>query len=159
MHTYPVDGRSRSQWATRMRENGPRDPVTGRRYSGYAEWQVTWSWQSWPLEDGQCQLGYWDVVADITITLPDWTGRDRAPAALAAQWDRFISALAAHEQVHARHGEQAAAAVRDMFAELPTELACEGSRARIDRRARAIIDEYRRLDRRFDRETRHGMLP
>lgn len=159
IETYPVHGHSRAEWAAQMPKVGPRDPITGRRYSGYAEWQVSWSWQSWPLGDGRCQLAYWRVEVDITITLPEWTDRHKAAAAVARQWDRFIEALVAHEDVHAWHGEQAGAAVARMFAGLPAEMACKGSRTDIDRKAREIIDEYRLRDRRFDRETRHGILP
>ncbi|KAB8188545.1 DUF922 domain-containing protein [Lysobacter maris] len=156
---YPIDGQSRAAWVAQMRAKGPVDPVSGRRYSGYTEWQVTWSWQSWPLGDGQCRIAYWDVAVDITITLPEWRGRVGAGSMLVSQWDRFLADLNVHEAVHAGHGEQAAAEIERMFQALPQRLPCNGSRRDIDRAAREIIADFRRRDREFDRRTRHGILP
>ncbi|MBB1060091.1 DUF922 domain-containing protein [Marilutibacter spongiae] len=155
---YVVTGDDARQWQAAMQAHGPRDPVSGLTYSGFTRWHVTWSWDTYPLADGDCQLGGHRVHVEVVVRLPEWSGRTAASGPLRREWDALYARLRAHEALHRDNALAAARALDAMLAGMDAPIPCAGARKRIDREARDLLARFREEDRRLDRETRHGRV-
>lgn len=155
---YPIRGEDEGDWQAAMRAGGPRDPVTGRRFSGSTRWSVSWNWDTYPLADGMCQRGAHQVRLDVRIRLPEWVDRAAADDARRRQWDAVHARLRDHEAVHRANALAAASAVDAMFKQARDAEPCRGMRQRLDRRVRRTLDLFHQRDRHFDRQTRHGRV-
>lgn len=155
---YPIDGDNARQWHAAMQVHGPRDLVSGRAYSGFTRWYVTWSWDTYPLKDGECQVGGYQVRIELKMQLPEWTGRSEASAGLRREWGALYGRLRDHEDLHRANALAAAHALDGMLADMDEPIPCAGSRKRIDRAARDLLSRFHEADRRLDRETRHGRI-
>ncbi len=103
--------------------------------------------------------GIYCVMTSVTIELesaiqvPRWTDREGADSTLVAMWDTYITALRGHEYTHREYLYRRA---RDISGELyriesPT---CDLMQPRANSTVRLINDRYRKLNRRFDEESR-----
>jgi predicted secreted Zn-dependent protease len=84
--TYDLQGHTLSELA---------EEIAGREESAQTEWFPSHSYTT----TGQ-QLGTAEVMVRTKITMPRWSSYDSAPDADQREWDRFFSALQAHEQGH-----------------------------------------------------------
>ncbi len=105
------------------------------------------------------QQGNYCVMKEVTIRLesaiqvPQWTERGTADFRVVAMWDRYISAVRAHEYTHREHLYRRA---RDFSQELyriktPT---CASMQSRVRSTTVRINDRYRQLSEQFDEESR-----
>ncbi len=155
---YLIDGDDARQWHAAMQAKGPRDPVSGRTYSGFTRWHVTWSWDTYPLADGECQVGGHQVRVEVVVRLPEWSGRAAASGPLLREWDALHARLRDHERLHRDNAVAAAGALDAMLEAMDEPVPCAGARKRIDRDARDLLARFHEADRRLDRETRHGRI-
>jgi predicted secreted Zn-dependent protease len=84
--TYDLQGRTLSDVA---------EEIAGKEESAKAEWFPSYTYTT----TGQ-QLGTAEVIVRTKITMPRWSSYDSAQEADQREWDRFFSALQAHEQGH-----------------------------------------------------------
>ena len=116
--------------------------------AGRCEWDIQSAYGS---TDSRGMVRNVTVTVTITISLPRWVGRDKAPAPERAEWDRFLRALEAHERGHER-------IVRDGTPAMTRRL--EGARATAF--SDTHHEESDRIQERsdsYDQRTNHGRTP
>ena len=154
IETYDVHGSTAAQVRRDLARHGPR--VGGRAYGARTTWELTWTY-SLEERDAECGLASCDVRVDITTTLPRWVPDDPAPDdKLVARWERYLSALATHEEGHRRFGLEAASAVERSLTSIVPEPTCADLEAAIAAAAAEVVGQYRERERRYDEETKHG---
>ena len=84
--------------------------------------------------------GYCEVSVRIRYTMPVHTNPDRMSPELRAHWDRMITAMRRHEEMHGQHAINAAREIE--------QAGCKNGMA--------ILGKWRRADRDLDARTRHG---
>lgn len=153
--TYPVSGLS----------------AADLRRSMYAHAEATWpdpravglTEASIPIA-GRCQE-YSDggALRDATISLslvvhlPAWQDSERAPPKLRQSWQRFLRALAAHEEGHVEIAIKHAKQLRAELAALTPEESCQAFMTKFQERAaraQARMDEEQAA---YDAKTEHGI--
>jgi predicted secreted Zn-dependent protease len=150
---YEIRGTSAAQLRTEMNARGPTG-ADGRRYDGDTRWYVRWRYTY--RGSGACAIDRVYTTVTVTTTLPRWADDARADAALQTQWRRYATALAAHEDGHARNGLGAARDIDAALARLPPEPNCNAMDARANTVANGILRQYNQRDLDYDRETAHG---
>lgn len=151
---YEIRGSTAKQLKEEMKRLGPRNG--GQGYIAYTKWRVTWTY-AFSQRDEECVLSSFDVAVDVTITLPEWDHEEAdADPELVARWERFSSALEAHEEGHRRFGVESAAAVERRLSALGAEPTCDDLEHTIGKTARGIVESYRQNELRFDEDTKHG---
>lgn len=154
IETYDVHGSTAAQVRRELRRHGPR--VGGRGYGGLTTWELTWTY-TFEERGAECRLASYDVRVDVTSTLPRWIPDDPAPEdKLVAKWERYLSALEAHEEGHRRFGLEAASAVERSLSSIAPEPTCERVEAALAAAAQEVVEQYRERERRYDEETKHG---
>jgi predicted secreted Zn-dependent protease len=127
----------------------------GRRSDGYTHWAMNWSF-GFDSSDAGCTASRVVVDLDILMTLPRWTPPPGTDAELLSRWNRYIAALRIHEDGHRYRAETAA---RDMRQALLLERPapdCDTLRNRLDSRANGLLDDLRKRQAVYDRETAFG---
>jgi predicted secreted Zn-dependent protease len=150
---YEISGSKARQLKRAMKHLGPRE--AGRRYVAYTEWVLTWTY-TFDERDTECRFDSFDVRVTITTTLPRWDPGDDAPVELLERWRRFIGALERHENGHARIALEAAASIDAAVSALGPRAGCDELERDAEATARDQVERYRRRERRYDDQTRHG---
>lgn len=148
---YRVHGTTVAAIQQSKRASGPE--LNGRRYDAYTHWSIRWRYAVRP-GGAVCRLTDVRVTVDLEIELPAWTDGATAPDSLVAAWDEYVNALRTHEQGHARLSVDAANSVRDALSEFRSP--CGIIREAANAEGNARLAELRRLNRRYDDETRRG---
>jgi predicted secreted Zn-dependent protease len=152
---YEVAGVTPWELNRALRQNGPRDNETERRWFGATEFTLRYRYDPMPWGEG-CRAGVPHVHVELVTTLPEWPDREAAPAPLRRDWDLFLTRLREHEHGHQRiailMGQELLRAVEALRA---TD--CEALRAQARRLALAFESAGELGHRSWDRETRHGL--
>jgi predicted secreted Zn-dependent protease len=158
---YDVTGRTERAILRDLARRGPHGDG-GERHFGRTAWTARWEVVyeqprsgDQPVRDAPCRMRRADVYLDVEVTLPRWTDSERAPAALRRKWSSFRDALAFHEREHQESIISAGRRVKRALSDL-TASSCSALEEKAGARARSIIEEARRYNRRFDERTRHG---
>jgi predicted secreted Zn-dependent protease len=152
---YPVSGRTVAELSRSMRAhasaNWPDPQAVGMTVS------------SIPVA-GRCQEysdggGLRDATISLSLVvhLPDWQEREQAPAALRKSWDRFLTALTAHEEGHVEISIEHATKLRNELAALTPEASCQELTAKFQDRANAAQARMDRAQEDYDEKTQHGI--
>lgn len=146
---YSIHGRTAAELRVQMNALGPTDN-SQRRGDAFTHWDVAWRW---PMEEGRGM--YESTVADFTATviIPAWHEYGEADIELQQRWNKFLSAVLAHESNHVAN---AARAAQRMQESLRRRAARFSSSEDANAAARAIADEARQADARYDATTLHG---
>lgn len=152
---YPVTGRTAAELTRSMREHAA---------SAWTDPQAVGLTVSTIPVAGRCQEysdggGLRDATISLSLVvhLPEWTDRDRAPAALQKSWDRFLRALTAHEEGHVKISIEHATALRDDLAALTPEPSCEQLTAKFQDRASRAQVRMDQAQAEYDEKTQHGI--
>ena len=150
---YDVTGQNGAALVSQMRRLGPRDDAES--WAATTRWSMSWSFGLAGASDA-CAVTAPKVNLALTYTYPRWTPPADAPAGLQDRWDRFVTALAEHEN---GHGEIAVQGVNDLHLALqnvPAQASCADAARAADETAAAIASHYRALQDAYDRDTGHG---
>ncbi len=90
---YAVAGRDDAEVLLALRTS-PRFRSSG--HAAAAEWAVRWEHP----DGGACAPADIEVFAEIVAHFPRWDAPSTAPAASRGNWQRYVRALAIHEQGH-----------------------------------------------------------
>jgi predicted secreted Zn-dependent protease len=150
---YAITGSKARQLKRDMKRLGPREG--GRRYVAYTAWTLTWTYT---FDEGarECRLDAFDVRAEIETTLPRWEPAAGARSELIEKWERFLEAIERHEAGHARLAFEAAGSVDAAVRSLGARSTCAELEREIVATAEQEVERYRRREREYDQETRHG---
>lgn len=144
---YEVEGRSPRSLRDTIDRRRPRDRTSGERHDARTEWTFRTRWRFGA--DGRCIPSTATVVLTLTMVLPDLANREWLSPREQADWDRYFTALVAHER---NHGRIAAAGQEQMQAAMRASPNCETITALVQ----ATNAEVTAASRTYDRETDHG---
>lgn len=148
IETYAVTGKSGIELYRSVGERGPK--LGPGRAIAYTSFKLTWSRKYEPRGDA-CVLVSARPKLVITYTLPKPS--HKLPAAIAGDWDIFITGVEKHERVH---GEFIEDMVREIEAAtigltVPGDPGCTKIKAIMNERLSAISQAQRKRSRDFDR--------
>ena len=130
-------------------------PITadGQRFHGHTRWDVHWTFRWWREPSGACRITEVTTRLRTEVQLPQLR---RATPDQRALFDRYLRALSRHEQGHVQFGRDAANAIDQGIAQLPSAADC----ATLEREANALghrlLREHAEREKQYDRDTRHG---
>lgn len=127
--------------------------VSGRRYHGYARWQVDWRFWWTQTPSGSCRIDRVEVSMTGRIQLPSIAG---GTAAQRDRFERYVRALDVHEQGHLDFGRRAAGEIERVLLGMTDARGCGQLEAAANEQGDRILERYQALEDRYDRETGHG---
>lgn len=140
MQYYTVVGDDEFALLKALRQSGPL--ASGSPHAAVTTATVGWE----ATGDGEtCRIIA--VSEAITVIFPRWVAAGSAPARTAGNWQRYVAALARHEQGHVE-------LIRARVAEMPSLLA--GSCAGVDDRGRAALASIAAAGAAYDVSTESG---
>jgi len=151
---YTVTGTTARALRAEIDAKGPIGE-DGRRSDGYTHWAMNWSY-GFDTGAAGCTTSRVVVDLDIRMTLPRWSAPPGTDAELISRWNRYVAAVRIHEDGHRNLAETAA---RDMRQALLVERSasdCDTLRNRLDSRANALLDDLRKQQAAYDRDTAFG---
>lgn len=150
---YEIAGHKKKELLKEIKKKGVKDG--GGRYHAHTDWRVTWNYRYAPIPGG-CRVHSVSVSLDIRYFLPRWQPAQGVSEDLKFQWNRYFTALAAHEEGHADIGRRAAREIEEALSALGQGLSCGSIQAAADAAARKILDRYREEESRYDAATKNG---
>jgi predicted secreted Zn-dependent protease len=130
---YTVTGSTANEIRHSLNQNRPGS------YDGWAQWYFTWS---------GCQDGGMEVTYTITVDFPQWNPPANPSGTLVQSWNRYINALAFHEQGHVDLVMEAVPNFIDTLQTVPCD--------EINATANAMLAEINQANVQYDEETDHG---
>jgi predicted secreted Zn-dependent protease len=130
---YTVTGSTANEIRNSINNNRPGS------YDGWAQWYFSWS----GCQDGGVQVNY-----TITVDFPQWSPPANLSGTLVQSWNRYINALALHEQGHV---DLVMAAVPN-FIDTLQNVDCD----EINATANAMLADINEANVQYDEETNHG---
>lgn len=127
--------------------------VDGRRFHGYTRWNVRWNYRWWREASGRCAITEVTTRLSTEVQLPELRNASQQQQ---ASFDRYLHALAQHEQGHAQFGRDAAQAIDQGIARLPAAADCATLEREADALGRRLLQEHVEREKQYDRDTDHG---
>jgi len=151
---YEVTGTSvrelRLSIATRARTGPDRTS-----YSGFTIWNLRWSYAGSRTAPGGCRPNGVTVYLDLSVRYPVWKDSAAAATSVREEWNRYVTALKAHEGNHAaiaiRGANRLARGLRDLVSPICSTLQTDAQRL-----ATEAVRSIRRENEQYDERTRHG---
>ena len=139
---YEITGTTATELWASMHQLGPRD--ASGEHAAETTWYVSWTFQ--PDASGTCQAT--GVSTRITVTFPHWTPPVGTSPALVADWDRFVAALATHEEGHVQ-------IVQSGVPNIAPAIASGGCQT-ANTAAGAVMTQIQQQSDAYDAQTNHG---
>lgn len=153
---YEVGGTTEREILAEMTRLGPKT-ADGTSFSGNSLWQADWDFTYAPSPDrSECRLRTLSVRVELKQRLPRWRNRATASPGLGAKWDRYVAALAVHENGHDDIGRAVGAEVRRRLSALTRAPTCQKLHAALEREGQAVTEEFATKDAAYDTLTDHG---
>ena len=144
---YEITGSTESELRKSMNQVRPKDPYDRNQpVDAYTEWFISWNWSGYGKEN--CDLSTAKVSYAIKVTVPRWIPTSDASPELIAKWETYIQNLTLHEKGHVDN-------IVNNY--LTVKTAIQGATcSTAEAAAQKALDELRRFDSTYDRETKHG---
>lgn len=127
----------------------------GQRSDGYTRWNIDWTF-TFESDASGCTLSQVDVNLAVHMILPRWNPPRPADAALRRRWNAYVTAVRIHEDGHRQRAEAAAGDLRRVLQSGNRAADCATLERRLNAQANAQLDELRRRQADYDRETESG---
>lgn len=125
-------------------------------YGGFTTWKLGWRYTSSRSAPGGCRPNGVTVYLDLSVRYPAWEDSSAASAPVREEWNRYVTALKAHEGNHAaiaiRGANRLAAELKDLVSPI-----CSGLQSDAQRLANNAINSIRTENNEYDENTRHGV--
>lgn len=125
----------------------------GKIFHGNTKWHIRWSLRWWREANGRCRITSNTTTLDLDITLPQLGS---GSSDMRQRFQRYRTALHAHELGHARIARSAAADIDRAILDLPEMASCNVLEAAANRVAHALLADATRAQNAYDRATDHG---
>lgn len=130
--------------------------IEGRKYRGMTRWRIQWNY-TYRQGDGQCFIATARTVLTVIFTMPRLSTWSNAIPAVREPFDKYYTALLAHESGHKESGRLAAREITHRLPQLPGSTNCDAAARNANAEALAIIARYNQRDKDYDATTRHGI--
>lgn len=151
---YEVQGKTTDEIQRSLFE---RTPVLmpGGRYGAVTHNRIRTNYSAVGNKSGGCEIKNVRVVLDSTVVLPRLVTPNVSPA-VRREWDRYINALAHHEQLHANNGKHIAQTVSQRLFGLKSQHQCDVTLRQLKSGIDHLIKGMAKWDDELDRRTNHG---
>lgn len=150
---YDIEGKTAAEIQAGLAKHG----LISATESGYRSpfvWQL--SWQLTPVTTAEgCKVKDLAVTLTTIASEPDWEAPAAAPAALKAEWARYLGAYRAWMAKHRSITVAKAQALKARVAKLQAQN-CEALKRGVDFIGQQWLDDMHKADDDFARTTRHG---
>lgn len=150
---YPIVGVTARALRAEMNRLGPTNEAG--RNDGNTNWDIQWRYD-YDRNAGGCKAANVRVTLEVRITMPRWTPPANAPRTLIVTWQQFVDALRKHEDGHHKLAIAAADEVERVLRANRTASDCERLGTRLNGAANAVLEDLRRRNARYDRDTDSG---
>ena len=108
-----------------------------------SSWNLSYQYQ--PLRDkGQCGVGAVSTKLDLAMTLPRWTPPSGTSLELVERWEKYVNALASHENARLERAREMDRALKPALQALPMAPDCKALDAEVQKRYGELQAESRR---------------
>jgi predicted secreted Zn-dependent protease len=142
---YDLHGTTEAELLAAIREHGPEGELRG-----LTEWSVSWTFRTVKQGRGQCYVASVATKTDITVTFPRWVEASDASEELRTRWNRALSDLKRHEQLHVANAVRTSKAIERAVRSLPSTTDCEALEVDINLAANRELGAGRRRDTNYD---------
>lgn len=154
VHFYSFKAENAEQIRNAINERGPVDQF-GKKRDAFTGWYIGWRW---PERDGKADFSETSAFYTVKFILPKWqVSKASAEGDLYQAWLKYLSAMEEHELTHYKTAssnyQRPALAIRNAFNKnraLSTDVANDIGEA--------VLVEIRKLDKAYDKKTKHGRL-
>ena len=151
---YDVQGRTIAELHASMRKNGPK--IGDSSFVGETRSPLRVNWRTESTGPGSCALSHVTVTVTAQVLLPHWQPPADTEPGVFAEWTRFSAALETHEAGHKDITAKAGQEIVDRLSNLSGSCSMIGTHARDV--ANGIVDRASEAQRKYDADTRHGIL-
>ena len=151
---YMIWGVTARELRAQMDKYGPVG-LNGIRADGYTAWNIQWRFD-YDRTRTTCTAIDIRVTVDLRMTMPRWIPPARATPALIARWKRFETALRRHEDGHVAIATESGDEVLRVLHAKPGGRDCAEVGARLNAAGQAVLEESKRRQDRYDRDTDSG---
>lgn len=151
---YLIHGSTANQLRNEMNTKSPIKQ-SGNTYDAYTSWFVNWRFD-WKKKNGLCAMTRVKSTVKVNFTLPKWENSHSAEVNLKKRWTHYYNALITHENEHKDFGINAAKEVENRLSVLSAKN-CSSLKTKANRLGKEIIDKYVVLEKKYDKNTNHGM--
>lgn len=149
---YYVQGKTAEEIRRNLNKNSTI-VVRNKRFDAYTQWQISWNiWYSY--QNNNCTISKISTQMQINHTMPELTSK--VSSHLRRKWQKYYYALLDHERGHGDLGIEAAYEIERNISNLPPQSDCKILEKKAKRLGRKVIKKYVSLEKKYDRETRHG---
>jgi predicted secreted Zn-dependent protease len=155
---YDIAGFSGPQLRAQMDRRGPRNPTSGRRADASTDWWVASRYRYGGSTSG-CAVTAATVSLRLKYTYPRWRGWSHARSyfpELASVWVHYLGRLSRHEERHGKIALQGPRRLSRGLGAFPAYATCSGLERAITTFTDTIVRQTNRLQKNYDRRTRHG---
>jgi len=125
----------------------------GKIFHGYTAWTVRWQFRWWEERDGRCRLTENHTRLAVEITLPKLSTTE---VAARTAFNRYLTALQAHEMEHAKIARKAAERIDRGILQLPAMVSCRALEVAANNLGQRLLQEAVAEEKRMDQQTGHG---
>lgn len=154
LEQFDIHGATARELRAQLNALGPVGE-TGLRGDGYTHWRIAWTYDL-DFRAGRCTAGNVHVTLEVRMTLPRWIPPPDAAPDLVTLWDQYSAALREHEDGHYQIAIRAADDVRHALGARPAGTDCRTLQGQLDDTANQILDDTRRRQADYDRDTDSG---
>jgi predicted secreted Zn-dependent protease len=128
--------------------------MSGREFAGNTHWSLSYEYRP-RMAAGICKADSVTTRLELSMTLPHWSPPPGVRAELIGRWERFISALRAHEDGHVQGAINLENTAKNLLLALSSE-SCRALDAAMRERFDQLLEQGRARDRDYDAQTKHG---
>ena len=150
---YDVEGNTLNQLRQSLNKHGPKE--NGKQFHAHAQWYVSWNFR-YQAAMGQCKVTTVNTNTTSTIIFPRWRNADSASNKLQQDWQRYTTALRAHEEGHYLYGVKAAEQIKNELSRTTDPSDCRNFDKQLNDKANAILQKILLEEKDYDRQTNHG---
>lgn len=142
---YDIEGRDFETLLAALNANGGSHAK--------AEWKLSYSYTT-KRAGRACSANPVATQLELTMTLPRWNPPPGTPPALFARWQRYAGALRKHQEGHLEIGRDFEDSFKRSLAVISER--CEKLEARVKGIFDLLLEQHRKRDADYDRETAQG---
>lgn len=156
IQTFDVSGATPQELDQSMLANGPLNKLYPTRRWGMCLWNIQWD-IAHAFDGRECRIDKFSIKLHGVIHLPRYVNRSSASEEMKTKWDSFAAALKTHEYGHWENGIVAAHELEKRLSAIPPNKNCESLNQEITMVGEQLFEEYREIDKEYDRRTQHGV--
>ncbi len=126
-----------------------------RTFHGGTQWNLTPQF-ALQVRGNLCYVTAIEVSLNGVYTLPQLANPSSVPPMLANKFNRFYQGLMDHERGHQSLWLEAGQKIHQELSSLPAQMHCSVQSKLAKQRVRSIVEEYKKHNEDYDKETRFG---